>query len=572
MIVTGTQPQVIYGLPVPQGHPVVNAPASTLPPKSIIIPGRVGPSQGTRNQSTEQSPKWIQNSTIASETPKSESLTTQSPGVEASNSELSSSELSSSELSNTASPVQQEESIEQEFAAKSHVPDTASPAAMANKPFGDLDDAAEVSQSESAEANEEEFAFPQLAAETVETETAQTEQQEEFFEDQQEQQEAGQIPAPFEALERSKETAFAATELADTVITKTKKQPARLATPVSTKKASTWWLYLAPLPLLGWWFWRMLAGRRKSFGKAVSELEQIRGNQQDPVVTPSSTEVTSTIAATEKTRPREREDQSLQIAAEKLKSASAEAATPVVAKAAASATDHKVERVPETTTTAQAVTASMQQSTPVSQIDTESLVREAMKSNPAAPAPRQAAATTPLTMRQSAATEVVPEKIRTETLSNTGVPQVAATPVTGGNSVTSSANTTGTSNKEDLSLIFGIGPAVETLLNQNGIESFAQLHDAGLPKVESILRNGGANFASIDPSNWMTQAAFAKNADWVGLKNWLAANQSGTESVVTNETYRLGVATDSETKILEEIQDISSDALRPLTPTEQVQS
>ncbi|MEM8583185.1 MAG: helix-hairpin-helix domain-containing protein [Bacteroidota bacterium] len=63
--------------------------------------------------------------------------------------------------------------------------------------------------------------------------------------------------------------------------------------------------------------------------------------------------------------------------------------------------------------------------------------------------------------------------------------------------------------QDDLKKIQGIGPKVESLLNEAGINSFEQLANTTVKKLEAILEKAGSTFQSMDPSPWK---ALAKEA------------------------------------------------------------
>lgn len=67
--------------------------------------------------------------------------------------------------------------------------------------------------------------------------------------------------------------------------------------------------------------------------------------------------------------------------------------------------------------------------------------------------------------------------------------------------------------KDDLKLITGIGPKLEKIFNENGIETFAQLAKASEAKIKSILEKAGPIFKNANFSDWVKQAEnFAKTA------------------------------------------------------------
>jgi len=60
--------------------------------------------------------------------------------------------------------------------------------------------------------------------------------------------------------------------------------------------------------------------------------------------------------------------------------------------------------------------------------------------------------------------------------------------------------------KDDLKVINGIGPKMEKLFNENGIETFAQLAKAGEAKIKAIIEKAGPVFKNVKISDWVKQA------------------------------------------------------------------
>ncbi|MBK8048728.1 MAG: hypothetical protein IPK16_17350 [Anaerolineales bacterium] len=70
---------------------------------------------------------------------------------------------------------------------------------------------------------------------------------------------------------------------------------------------------------------------------------------------------------------------------------------------------------------------------------------------------------------------------------------------------------------DDLTIIEGIGPKIEELLNQNEIRTFAQLAETPVEDLTAMLRAGGSQFNAADPETWPRQARLAANRDWTRL-------------------------------------------------------
>lgn len=67
---------------------------------------------------------------------------------------------------------------------------------------------------------------------------------------------------------------------------------------------------------------------------------------------------------------------------------------------------------------------------------------------------------------------------------------------------------------DDLQKIEGIGPAIERLLNAEGIMTFAQLANTTPSRIKSILEDAGSRFAMHDPATWPQQARLARDGKW----------------------------------------------------------
>ncbi len=72
--------------------------------------------------------------------------------------------------------------------------------------------------------------------------------------------------------------------------------------------------------------------------------------------------------------------------------------------------------------------------------------------------------------------------------------------------------------KEDLAKIEGIGKQIATLLNKNGVLTYAQLAKSTAKKLKEILETGGAKFNVHDPASWPKQAKLAAAGKWEELE------------------------------------------------------
>lgn len=69
---------------------------------------------------------------------------------------------------------------------------------------------------------------------------------------------------------------------------------------------------------------------------------------------------------------------------------------------------------------------------------------------------------------------------------------------------------------DDLTRIEGIGPKINSLLQEAGISSFAQLTDTDVSKLDEILNTAGITIA--DPKTWPEQAELAAGNQWEELE------------------------------------------------------
>jgi predicted flap endonuclease-1-like 5' DNA nuclease len=69
---------------------------------------------------------------------------------------------------------------------------------------------------------------------------------------------------------------------------------------------------------------------------------------------------------------------------------------------------------------------------------------------------------------------------------------------------------------DDLKKIEGIGPKVAALINENGINTFAQLAEVPVEKLTEIL--DANKLQMMDPASWPRQAQLAAAGDWDALE------------------------------------------------------
>lgn len=73
--------------------------------------------------------------------------------------------------------------------------------------------------------------------------------------------------------------------------------------------------------------------------------------------------------------------------------------------------------------------------------------------------------------------------------------------------------------QDDLTVVEGIGPKIQMLLNQYGVHTYRQLADTPVERLREILTNAGPQLAMHDPGTWPSQANLAANDQWDSLKS-----------------------------------------------------
>jgi large subunit ribosomal protein L27 len=73
---------------------------------------------------------------------------------------------------------------------------------------------------------------------------------------------------------------------------------------------------------------------------------------------------------------------------------------------------------------------------------------------------------------------------------------------------------------DDLKIIEGVGPKIETLLKEGGIATWAELSEAPVERLKEILDAAGPRYQIHDPSTWPAQAKFAAEGKWDELKEY----------------------------------------------------
>lgn len=83
--------------------------------------------------------------------------------------------------------------------------------------------------------------------------------------------------------------------------------------------------------------------------------------------------------------------------------------------------------------------------------------------------------------------------------------------------------------QEDLKIIEGIGPKIESLLKENNIKTVNDIASASATHLQEILEKGGDSFRLHDATTWPAQARLAVNGDWELLKEYQERLRGGRE-------------------------------------------
>lgn len=73
---------------------------------------------------------------------------------------------------------------------------------------------------------------------------------------------------------------------------------------------------------------------------------------------------------------------------------------------------------------------------------------------------------------------------------------------------------------DDLKIVEGIGPKIEQLLKEGGINTWAELAAAAVDRLKEILDAAGPRYQIHDPSTWPAQAKFAAEGKFDELKEY----------------------------------------------------
>ncbi|MEL6922979.1 MAG: glutamine synthetase beta-grasp domain-containing protein [Bacteroidota bacterium] len=80
---------------------------------------------------------------------------------------------------------------------------------------------------------------------------------------------------------------------------------------------------------------------------------------------------------------------------------------------------------------------------------------------------------------------------------------------------------------DDLKVVEGIGPKIESLLHAAGIKTYAQLARASQTRLKKVLEDAGSRYRMHDPGTWPEQSALARSGKWDELNKLKVALKGG---------------------------------------------
>ncbi|WP_339707694.1 hypothetical protein [uncultured Kriegella sp.] len=81
--------------------------------------------------------------------------------------------------------------------------------------------------------------------------------------------------------------------------------------------------------------------------------------------------------------------------------------------------------------------------------------------------------------------------------------------------------------EDDLKIIEGIGPKIEEMFRNAGINTWQSLSETAVAQCQEILRSGGSRFKVHDPASWPMQAKMCFEGKWVELARWQDEHDHG---------------------------------------------
>ncbi|CAM1334326.1 hypothetical protein [Tenacibaculum aestuariivivum] len=74
--------------------------------------------------------------------------------------------------------------------------------------------------------------------------------------------------------------------------------------------------------------------------------------------------------------------------------------------------------------------------------------------------------------------------------------------------------------ENDLKIVEGIGPKIESLFHIFGIKTWKDLSETSVEKCQEVLKSGGDRYKMHKPATWPKQAKLAYEGKWKELLKW----------------------------------------------------
>lgn len=83
--------------------------------------------------------------------------------------------------------------------------------------------------------------------------------------------------------------------------------------------------------------------------------------------------------------------------------------------------------------------------------------------------------------------------------------------------------------QDDLTIVEGIGPKIQELFHNHGVNSWKEMGETSVSRCQDILNTGGERYSVHNPGTWPRQAAMAASGEWQKLKDWQDVLDHGKE-------------------------------------------
>lgn len=81
--------------------------------------------------------------------------------------------------------------------------------------------------------------------------------------------------------------------------------------------------------------------------------------------------------------------------------------------------------------------------------------------------------------------------------------------------------------QDDLKLVEGIGPKIESMFKTAGIKTWQALSNSTVAECQKVLDGGGNRYKIHDPASWPMQAKMCYEGKWTELAKWQDEHKGG---------------------------------------------